>query len=336
MISVYNITVIQGDGIGPEIVKSAIEVLESTGLSFKWDMVNAGIDVYEKEGILIPETVFESIEKNKIALKGPITTPIGKGFSSINVQLRKKYDLFSCVRPVKSIPGIKVPFENIDLVIFRENTEDLYVGIERMKSPDEAEAIKLITRKGSKRIIEEAFEYARKNNKTKVTVVHKANIMKLTDGLFLECAREIAEKYPDVTLQETIVDNMCMQLVMKPSQFQVIVTTNLYGDILSDLCAGLVGGLGIVPGANIGIGTAIFEAVHGSAPDISGKGIANPTAIILSASMMLNYLGEYNEANRIRNGVLTTIEQGKFVTKDLGGTATTVEMTKAIINNMLV
>lgn len=334
MISLYNITVIQGDGIGPEIVSSAMKVVDATGISIVWDVVNAGLSVYEKEGILVPDTVFKSIERNKIALKGPITTPIGKGFSSINVQLRKKYDLFSCVRPVKTVPGIKVPFENIDLVIFRENTEDLYVGVERMISPDKAEAIKLITRSGSMRIIEKAFKYAHENNKTNVTVVHKANIMKFTDGLFLQCAREVAKKYPGITLQETIVDNMCMQLVMNPSQFQVIVTTNLYGDILSDLCAGMVGGLGIVPGANIGIDTAIFEAVHGSAPDICGMGIANPTAIILSASMMLDYLGENQKANQIRKGVLTTIGQGKFITKDLGGTASTYEMTKEIISNM--
>ncbi len=330
----YNITAIEGSGIGPEIMESNIKVIEATGLSVKWDFVNAGKDVYEKEGVLIPQRVFDSIEKNKIAIKGPIETPIGKGFSSINVFFRKKYDLFSCVRPVKSIPGIKVPFENVDLVIFRENTEDLYAGIERMIDQDTAESIKIITRYKSERIIKESFEYAKKHNKTRVTVAHKANIMKMSDGLFLQCARDISKNYPGIDLQEVIIDNMCMQLVINPSQFQVIVTENLYGDILSDLCAGLVGGLGVVPGGNIGKDIAIFEAVHGSAPDISGKNLANPTALILSGAMMLDYLGEKEKATIVRNAVIKTIGEGKFVTQDLGGTSSTSEMTKAIISNM--
>jgi len=330
----HNVTMIPGDGIGPEITKAAKRVIDATGISIEWDVVNAGIDVYEKEGVLVPQKVFDSIEKNKIVLKGPITTPIGKGFSSINVLLRKKYDLFSCVRPVKTIPGVKVPFDDIDLTIFRENTEDLYVGTERMVAQDKAEAIKLISKQGSMRVIRAAFEYARKNNKTKLAVVHKANIMKMTDGLFLQCARDLSKEYPEVKLQEVIVDNMCMQLVMNPTQFQVIVTTNLYGDILSDLCAGLVGGLGLVPGANIGKDIAVFEAVHGSAPDISGKNIANPTAIILSGALMLEYLGEKEKADLIYRGVLNTIKQNKHTTKDLGGTASTREMAEAIIQNM--
>jgi isocitrate dehydrogenase (NAD+) len=330
----YNITLIPGDGIGPEVAEAAKSVIEASGVKIQWDTVNAGLDVLNKEGTLVPARVFESLEKNRIALKGPITTPVGSGFKSINVMLRKKYDLFSNIRPVKTIPGINVPFQNVDLVIFRENTEDLYIGQERMINENAAEGIKLITKEGSLRIIKAAFDYANQNNKSKVTVVHKANIMKLTDGLFLQCAREVAKEYTHIQLQEVIVDNMCMQLVMNPGQFQVIVTTNLYGDILSDLCAGLVGGLGIVPGANIGENMAIFEAVHGSAPDIAGKNLANPTAMILTGAMMLNYLGESIKSRSIYKAVETTILQGKFVTKDLGGSASTKDMTSAIIENI--
>lgn len=332
----YNITLIPGDGIGPEVTNSAKKVIEATGLKINWDIVNAGADVYTEKGVLVPDEVFKSLEKNKIALKGPITTPIGCGFRSINVALRKKYDLFSNVRPLKTISGIKTPFKDVDLVVFRENTEGLYSGIERSISNDSAEAIKIITRKASLRIVKAAFEYAVTNNKKKVTVVHKANIMKLTDGLFLDCAREVSKDYSHIELEEVIVDNMCMQLVMNPSQFQVIVTTNLYGDILSDLCAGLVGGLGVVPGANIGDNMAIFEAVHGSAPDIAGKNAANPTALILSGAMMLNYLGEKKKSDIIINAVLKTIGEGKYITKDLGGSSSTIEMTDAIVEKILV
>ncbi|SHK48139.1 isocitrate/isopropylmalate dehydrogenase family protein [Paramaledivibacter caminithermalis] len=331
----YDITLIPGDGIGPEVIDSAKQVIEATEIDMNWDIVNAGADVYAKKGILVPDEVFKSIERNKMVLKGPITTPIGCGFRSINVLLRKKYDLFANIRPVKKIKGIETPFKNIDLVIFRENTEGLYSGIEVKEQEDEARAIKVITKKASLRIIKEAFEYAQKNNKEKVAVVHKANIMKLADGLFLDCAREVAKSYPHIELQEVIVDNMCMQLVMNPSKYEVIVTTNLYGDILSDLCAGLVGGLGLVPGANIGRDMAIFEAVHGSAPDIAGKNIANPTAVILSGAMMLNYLGENKRSKLIVDAVERTIEEGKYVTVDLGGTASTTEMTKAIIQNLV-
>lgn len=334
MNEMYKITLIPGDGIGPEVVHSAKRVIEATGLEIDWDIVNAGADVYAKKGVLVPDEVFESIEKNKIALKGPITTPIGSGFKSINVMLRKKYDLFSNVRPVKTIEGTKTLFKNVDIVIFRENTEGLYSGVEKSISEDRAEATKIITKKASIRIVEEAFEYAKKNGKKKVAVVHKANIMKLSDGLFLNCAREVAKNYPHIELQEVIVDNMCMQLVMNPAQFEVIVTTNLYGDIVSDLCAGLVGGLGLVPGANIGENMAIFEAVHGSAPDIAGKNIANPTAIILSGAMMLNYLDEKEKSKQIMNAVFKTIGEGNHITKDLGGFASTTEMTDAIIENM--
>ncbi|MFT9497233.1 isocitrate/isopropylmalate dehydrogenase family protein [Anaerosolibacter sp.] len=330
----YNITLIPGDGIGPEVAEAAQAVIEATGVKIQWETVNAGIDVLAKEGILVPDKVFESLEKTRIALKGPITTPIGSGFKSINVMLRKKYDLFSNIRPIKAIPGIAVPFQNVDLVIFRENTEDLYIGQEKTIDEGTAEAIKRITREGSLRIIKAAFTYAHQNHKSKVTVVHKANIMKLTDGLFLQCAREVSKDYPHIQLQEVIVDNMCMQLVMNPSQFQVIVTTNLYGDILSDLCAGLVGGLGVVPGANLGKDMAVFEAVHGSAPDIAGMNIANPIAMILTGAMMLHYLGESNKSHSIYKAVEATVLEGKFVTKDLGGSASTKDMTNAIIANI--
>lgn len=330
----YNITLISGDGIGPEVTDSAKKVIEATGIKVDWEIVNAGAGVYEEKGVLVPDEVYKNIEKNKVVLKGPITTPVGCGFRSINVLLRKKYDLFANIRPVKKIKGIDTPFDDIDLTIFRENTEGLYSGIEVKETQDTAKAIKIITRKASTRIVRQAFEYAKENNKNKVAVVHKANIMKLADGLFLECAREISKNYPDIELQEVIVDNMCMQLVMNPSKYEVVVTTNLYGDIISDLCAGLVGGLGLVPGANIGKDMAIFEAVHGSAPDIAGKNLANPTAVILSGAMMLNYLGEKKKSELIIDAVQRTIEEGKYVTKDLRGTSTTSEMTKAIIEKI--
>lgn len=329
----YNITLIPGDGIGPEVINSAKKVIEATGINVKWDIVNAGEDVYRQRGVLVPHEVYTSIEKNRVVLKGPITTPIGCGFRSINVLLRKKYELFANVRPVKKMMGVDTPFEDVDLVIFRENTEGLYSGIERNKDNDGAEAIKIITKKASLRIIEAAFKYAKENNRKKVALVHKANIMKLTDGLFLNCAREVSKNYPDIELQEVIVDNMCMQLVMNPSKYEVIVTTNLYGDILSDLCAGLVGGLGLVPGGNIGKEMAVFEAVHGSAPDIAGKDLANPIAVILSGAMMLKYLGEIGKANLIIDAVEKTIKEGKCVTKDLGGSSSTTDMTDAIIEN---
>ena len=331
----YNITLIPGDGIGPEVSKAAKHVVDATGLDINWEIVNAGEKVFEDTGVLVPDEVYENIEKNKIVLKGPITTPVGSGFRSINVMLRKKYDLYSNVRPVRSLPGIDTPFKEIDLVIFRENTEGLYAGIEQELSDGTCEAIKRITRDASIRIAEEAFEYAKNNNKKKVAVVHKANIMKLADGLFLNCVRDVSQAYPDIELQEVIVDNMCMQLVMNPHQFEVIVTTNLYGDILSDLCAGLVGGLGLVPGANIGKDISIFEAVHGSAPDIAGKNLANPTALILSSAMMLNHIGETDKAEAIIKAVTKTISEGKVLTRDLGGKATTDEITEAIIKNII-
>ncbi|MCS5422518.1 MULTISPECIES: isocitrate/isopropylmalate dehydrogenase family protein [Psychrilyobacter] len=331
----YNITLIPGDGIGPEVSEAAKHVVDATGLNINWETVNAGEKVFQDTGVLVPEKVFQSIEKNKIVLKGPITTPIGSGFRSINVMLRKKYDLYSNVRPVRSLPGINTPFKGIDLVIFRENTEGLYAGIEQELPDGSCEAVKRVSRNASIRIAEAAFEYAKKNNKKKVTVAHKANIMKLADGLFLNCVREVSQAYPDIALQEVIVDNMCMQLVMNPNQFEVIVTMNLYGDLLSDLCAGLVGGLGLVPGANIGKDISIFEAVHGSAPDIAGKNLANPIALILSSAMMLNHMGETDKAEAIIKAVTKTIYEDKVLTCDLGGKATTNEITKAIIKNII-
>ena len=279
---------------------------------------------------------YKSIEKNKVALKGPITTPIGKGFRSINVYLRKKYDLYSNIRPIKTLPGIKTRYENIDLVIFRENTEGLYIGEEKFENEEQtsAIAIKRITKKGSFRIIKAAFEYAKANNLNKVTVVHKANILKITDGLFLDTAREIAKDYPGITVEEVIIDNMCMQLVMNPEKYQVIVTMNLYGDILSDLCAGLVGGLGLAPGANIGEDIAVFEAVHGSAPDIAGQNKDNPLALLFTSIDMLKYLKENEKAEQIEKAVLRILEKGEVLTADLGGSATTEELTAEIIKNL--
>ncbi len=330
------VTLIPGDGIGPEISKSVTDIFEAAGVEVEFEVENAGEKVYNETGELIPESLYKSIEKNKVALKGPITTPIGKGFRSINVYLRKKYDLYSNIRPIKTLPGIKTRYENIDLVIFRENTEGLYIGEEKFENEEQtsAIAIKRITKKGSFRIIKAAFEYAKANNLNKVTVVHKANILKITDGLFLDTAREIAKDYPGITVEEVIIDNMCMQLVMNPEKYQVIVTMNLYGDILSDLCAGLVGGLGLAPGANIGEDIAVFEAVHGSAPDIAGQNKANPLALLFTSIDMLKYLKENEKAEQIEKAVLRVLEKGEVLTADLGGSATTEELTAEIIKNL--
>lgn len=332
-----NVTLIPGDGIGPEIAASLVDIFKAANVSIKFDIENAGIDIYNKTGSLIPDSLYESIEKNKIAIKGPITTPIGKGFRSINVYLRKKYDLYCNVRPSKSFKGIKTRYENIDLVIFRENTEGLYIGEEKWEDAEEREsaiATKRITRKGSYRILKRAFEYARNNNLDTVTVVHKANILKITDGLFLEVARELSNSYPEINVEETIIDNMCMQLVTNPEKYKVIVTMNLYGDILSDLAAGLVGGLGVAPGANIGDDIAIFEAVHGSAPDIAGQNKANPIALLLSGVEMLKYLNMQDKASQIQNAINKVLNEGTVLTGDLGGTATTTEFTQKIIENL--
>ena len=332
-----NVTLIPGDGIGPEIAASLVDIFKAANVSIKFDIENAGIDIYNKTGSLIPDSLYESIEKNKIAIKGPITTPIGKGFRSINVYLRKKYDLYWNKRPSKYFKGIKTRYENIDLVIFRENTEGLYIGEEKWEDAEEREsaiATKRITRKGSYRILKRAFEYARNNNLDTVTVVHKANILKITDGLFLEVARELSNSYPEINVEETIIDNMCMQLVTNPEKYKVIVTMNLYGDILSDLAAGLVGGLGVAPGANIGDDIAIFEAVHGSAPDIAGLNKANPIALLLSGVEMLKYLNMQDKASQIQNAINKVLNEGTVLTGDLGGTATTTEFTQKIIENL--
>ncbi|AOY75907.1 isocitrate dehydrogenase (NAD(+)) [Clostridium formicaceticum] len=328
----HTITLIPGDGIGLEVTSAVQKVIAATKVAIDWEIVNGGEEAYKATGKFIPDALLESISKNKIAFKGPITTPIGTGFKSINVTLRQKYNTYANVRPVKTIPGIKTPFENVDLVIVRENSEDLYKGIEHLVTDGVAEAIKVITEKASTKIGEYAFEYAKKYNRKKVTAVHKANIMKISDGLFLESIRKVAEKYPEIEYEEVIVDNMCMQLVMYPENYDVLVLPNLYGDIVSDLAAGLVGGLGLVPGANIGEDIAIFEAVHGSAPTIAGKNIANPTACILSAAMMLDYIGETSAATLVREAVAAVIKEGKATTQDIGGTATTEAITEAICN----
>ena len=330
------VTLIPGDGIGPEISKSVMDIFKAAGVGVEFEIENAGEKVYSEIGELIPESLYKSIEKNKVALKGPITTPIGKGFRSINVYLRKKYDLYSNIRPIRTLPGIKTRYENIDLVIFRENTEGLYIGEEKFENEEQtsAIAIKRITKKGSFRIIKAAFEYAKANNLNKVTVVHKANILKITDGLFLDTAREIAKDYPGISAEEVIIDNMCMQLVINPEKYQIIVTMNLYGDILSDLCAGLVGGLGLAPGANIGENIAVFEAVHGSAPDIAGQNKANPLALLFTSVDMLKYLKENEKAEQIEKAVLRVLEKAEVLTADLGGSATTEELTAEIIKNL--
>lgn len=327
------ITLINGDGIGPEISDAVVKIIEASGVKIDWDIQTAGADVIEKEGTPLPERVLNSIKENKVALKAPVTTPIGKGFRSVNVQLRKALDLYANLRPCKNLPNVKTKFNDVDIVVVRENTEDLYAGIERQVNSDTAESIKVITRKASERICKFAFDYAIKNNRKEVCVVTKANIMKLSDGLFLESYRKIAENYPQINKREILVDNLCMQLVQNPSQFDVLVLPNLYGDIVSDLCAGLIGGLGVAQGANIGLDYAVFEPVHGSAPDIKGQNKANPTALLLSAIEMLKYIGEFSYADRIEKALFKTLERGIF-TADLGGTASTKDFTEAIIQEL--
>ena len=328
------VTLIPGDGIGPEIANAVQKIIESAGVKINWDVQNAGADVAEVEGAPLPQRVIDSIRKNKVALKAPVTTPIGKGFRSVNVALRKELDLYANIRPCKNIKGIKTPFDNVDLVVVRENTEDLYAGIERQIDADSAESIKIITRKASTRIAKYAFDYAVKNGRKTVHAVTKANICKLSDGLFLDCVREVAKEYPQINYKEILVDNLCMQLVQKPCQFDVLVLPNLYGDIVSDLTAGLIGGLGVAQGANIGTECAVFEPVHGSAPDIKGQNKANPTALLLCAANMLKYIGEEPAAVKIEKALYNVIEEGKVLTADLGGNATTDEYTAEIIRQM--
>ncbi len=327
------ITLINGDGIGPEISDAVVKIINATGLKINWDIQTAGSDVIETEGTPLPDRVLKSIKKNKVALKAPVTTPIGKGFRSVNVQLRKSLDLYANLRPCKNLPNVKTKFNDVDIVVVRENTEDLYAGIERQVDADTAESIKIITRSASVRIAKFAFDYAVKNNRKEVCCVTKANIMKLSDGLFLECFRDVAQNYPQIKTREILVDNVCMQLVQNPSQFDVLVLPNLYGDIVSDLCAGLIGGLGVAQGANIGLDCAVFEPVHGSAPDIKGQNKANPTALLLSAVEMLKYIGENECASKIEKALFKTLRDGIF-TADLGGFATTSDFADAVIKNL--
>ena len=327
------VTLINGDGIGPEISNAVIEIIKASGAEIEWDIQTAGADVIEKEGTPLPLRVEESIKQNKVALKAPVTTPIGKGFRSVNVQLRKDLDLYANLRPCYNLPNVKTRYENVDIVVVRENTEDLYAGIERQIDENTAESIKRITREASIRIAEFAFDYALKNNRKEVCVVTKANICKLSDGLFLNCAREVAEKYSTIKFREILVDNCCMQLVQDPTQFDVLLLPNLYGDIVSDLSAGLIGGLGIAQGANIGKDYAVFEPVHGSAPDIAGQDKANPTALLMSAIEMLNYINEHSAADKIKQALFKTLESG-IKTSDLGGNATCSEFANAIIKNL--
>ena len=330
------ITVIRGDGIGPDIIDAATQILDKVGCNFKYDYADAGLIALENHGELLPPETLELIAKNKVALKGPLTTPVGEGFTSINVSLRKQFKLYANLRPVLSFKGTKARYEDIDIITVRENTQGMYSGLGQVVSDDgtEAEAMSKITREGAEKIVVFAYELARREGRKKVTAVHKANILKSTSGLFLKVAREVGERYPDIQSDEMIVDNTCMQLVMNPHQFDVIVTTNLFGDILSDLCAGLVGGLGMAPGANIGEDCAIFEAVHGSAPDIAGKNLANPTSVILASIQMLEYLNISDKAEKIRAALKDVIESGDRTTRDLGGEHGTTDFTEALLERL--
>jgi isocitrate dehydrogenase (NAD+) len=330
----HTITLIPGDGIGPEVSSAVVRIIEATGVDIKWETHYAGAQALEKFGSTLPDDLLESIKRNKVALKGPITTPVGKGFTSVNVGLRKALDLYANVRPVRALPNVRARYPELDLVIVRENTESLYAGLEHIVVPGVVESLKIITEKASTRIARYAFEYARREGRKKVTCAHKANIMKLSDGLFLDCFRKIGAEYPEIEAEDKIVDNACMQLVMRPEQFDVMLLENLYGDIVSDLCAGLVGGLGLVPGANIGELGAVFEAVHGSAPDIAGQGIANPTALLQSSILMLRHLGERDAAERIEKAMLKVYTDGQVRTRDVGGTSRTDEFAQAVIQSM--
>jgi isocitrate dehydrogenase (NAD+) len=326
----HAITLIPGDGIGPEVTQAVVKVLDAAGVAIDWDRQDAGVIAFKKSGQTLPAELFDSITRHKIALKGPCTTPIGEGFTSVNVGLRKALDLYANLRPVSNLPGVASRFANVDLVIVRENTEDLYAGLEHVIVPGVVESLKIITEKASTRIGEFAFAHAIREDRRKVTAIHKANIMKLGDGLFLDSVRAVSRKYPQVPYDEKIVDAACMHLVMRPEQFDVLVLPNLYGDIVSDLCAGLVGGLGVVPGANLGHEAAVFEAVHGSAPDIADQNVANPTALLLSGIMMLRHIGETDAAIRVKAALDRVLSAGDIRTRDLGGTASTTEFTMAL------
>ncbi len=327
----HKVTLIPGDGIGPEVIQATVRILEATGVKFEWETFAAGSEAFAKYNEYIPKELTESIERTRVGLKGPVTTPIGGGFSSINVELRKRFELFANFRPIRNLPHIPTRYPDVDLIIVRENTEGLYSGIEHEVVPGVVESLKIITEKASTRISRFAFEHARKNKRKKIHCIHKANIMKLSDGLFLKCSRAVSKQYPEITYGEHIVDNTCMQLVMNPYQYDILLLENLYGDIVSDLCAGLVGGLGLVPGANFGHECAIFEAVHGSAPDIAGKNIANPTAVLRSALLMLRHIGEAEAAWKIRNAIDDVYRHRSKLTRDVGGNAGTSEFADAII-----
>jgi isocitrate dehydrogenase (NAD+) len=326
----HRITLVPGDGIGPEVTEAVLRILAASGVSIEWERFHAGVVSFERTGQALPVELIDSIRRNKVALKGPVTTPIGTGFASVNVGLRKALDLYANLRPVQNLPGVASRFQGVDLVIVRENTESLYAGLEHEVVPGVVESLKIITAKASTRISEFAFQYARRHGRKKVTAIHKANIMKLSDGLFLDCARDVSRQYPDIQYDEKIVDATCMHLVLNPSLFDVLLMENLYGDIVSDLCAGLVGGLGVVGAANHGLEIAVFEAVHGSAPDIAGKLLANPTALLLSAILMLRHIGEDTAADRVMGAVNSVLADGQVRTRDLGGTASTFEYADAI------
>jgi isocitrate dehydrogenase (NAD+) len=327
----HKITLIPGDGIGPEVTGAAISVMRAAGVQFEWESFVVGAEALSRFGDPLPQDLFDSIKRTKVALKGPVMTPVGTGFVSANVRLRKALDLYANLRPIKTLKGVKSRYEDVDLIVVRENTEDLYSGLEHEVVPGVVESLKIITDRASRRIAHFAFEHARREGRKRVTAIHKANIMKLSDGLFLNCFREVSKDYPEIEADDLIVDNACMQMVMDPNQFDVLLLENLYGDIMSDLGAGLVGGLGIVPGANIGEEIAVFEAVHGSAPNIAGRGIANPTALIQTAVLMLKHIGEREAADKIQNALEKVLAEGQALTRDLGGDATTIEFTEAII-----
>ena len=331
----HTITLIPGDGIGPEVTAATLKVIEAAGLEVDWETINAGADAFETHGQYLPDELMTSLQRTRVAIKGPIATPIGKGFSSINVALRKALTLYANFRPIKNLPGVKTRFDEVDIIVVRENTEDLYSGLEHVVVPGVVESLKIITAEASTRIARFAFEYARKHGRKKITSIHKANIMKLSDGLFLECVRNVAVMYPEITYEEMIVDNTCMQMVLDPRQFDVMLLENLYGDIVSDLGAGLVGGLGLVPGANLGENCAIFEPVHGSAPKIAGKNLANPTAMLFSAVLMFQHLGETEKAALIASAVERVYASGRVRTADLGGDATTTQFTDAVVQHLV-
>jgi isocitrate dehydrogenase (NAD+) len=326
----YTVTLIPGDGIGPEVTAAAVRVLSATGIELDWQTELAGASAVGGHGTPLPSRVLDSVRRNRVALKGPTETPVGTGHRSVNVALRKELDLYANLRPLRTLPGVKTRFENVNVVVVRENTEDLYSGLEHVVVPGVVESLKIITERASTRIALFAFEYAAAHGRKRITAVHKANIMKLSDGLFLDCCRNVASQYPQIEYDEIIVDNACMQLVLDPSRFDTLLLENLYGDIISDLCAGFVGGLGLAPGANVGDEAAVFEAVHGSAPDIAGKDLANPVALVLSSAMMLEHLGEMAAAERVRGAVSAVLSEGRVLTRDLGGRAGTTEIAEAI------